>query len=76
MVNALAKNDAWQGRKGPVVLVIMDGVGYGQYTEGDAVADAHMEALENFTRPARLPASKRMVPRSGFPPTKTWATAR
>ena len=48
MVNALAKNDAWQGRKGPVVLVIMDGVGYGQYTEGDAVADAHMEALAKF----------------------------
>ena len=48
MVNALAKNDAWQGRKGPIVLVIMDGVGYGKYTEGDAVADAHMEALAKF----------------------------
>lgn len=45
MVSALNKNTKWQGRTGPVVLVIMDGVGYGQYSEGDAVAAAHMEAL-------------------------------
>ncbi|MDR1909753.1 MAG: hypothetical protein LBQ35_07565, partial [Spirochaetaceae bacterium] len=37
-VEPLKKNPAWKGRKGPVVLVIMDGVGYGAYTEGDAVA--------------------------------------
>jgi 2,3-bisphosphoglycerate-independent phosphoglycerate mutase len=30
----------------PVVLVIMDGVGYGKYTEGDAVADSKMYNLE------------------------------
>jgi 2,3-bisphosphoglycerate-independent phosphoglycerate mutase len=45
MVDALAKNPAWKGRRGPVVLVIMDGVGYGQYAEGDAVADSKMNAF-------------------------------
>jgi len=50
MVKALDKNPKWKGRKGPVVLVIMDGVGYGKYTEGDAVADAHMEALAAFQK--------------------------
>lgn len=48
MVKALEKNAKWQGRKGPVVLVIMDGVGYGKYKEGDAVAESHMEALQAF----------------------------
>ncbi|GHU55854.1 putative 2,3-bisphosphoglycerate-independent phosphoglycerate mutase [Spirochaetia bacterium] len=48
MVEALKKNPAWKGRKGPVVLVIMDGVGYGKYKEGDAVADSKMYNLENI----------------------------
>lgn len=50
MVKALEKNAKWKGRKGPVVLVIMDGVGYGKYEEGDAVAQAHMEALSDFRK--------------------------
>jgi 2,3-bisphosphoglycerate-independent phosphoglycerate mutase len=50
MVKALAKNPKWKGRKGPVVLVIMDGVGYGKYKEGDAVAESHMEALASFQK--------------------------
>lgn len=50
MVQALTKHPTFKGRKGPVVLVIMDGVGYGKYTEGDAVADAHMEALTEFQK--------------------------
>jgi 2,3-bisphosphoglycerate-independent phosphoglycerate mutase len=41
----LTKNPAWKGRPGPVVLVIMDGVGYGIYKEGDAVADSKMYQL-------------------------------
>ncbi|GHU35451.1 putative 2,3-bisphosphoglycerate-independent phosphoglycerate mutase [Spirochaetia bacterium] len=41
----LQKNPAWKGRRGPVVLVIMDGVGYGKYREGDAVADSKMDHL-------------------------------
>jgi len=44
-MNALKKNSAWKGRRGPVVLVIMDGVGYGEYKEGDAVADSNMQYL-------------------------------
>ena len=44
-MNALKKNPAWKGRNGPVVLVIMDGVGYGKHKEGDAVADSKMYNL-------------------------------
>src|SRR5690554_5734321 len=39
MVDALKKMGKIS-RKGPVVLVIMDGVGFGKYKEGDAVASA------------------------------------
>ncbi len=46
MVQALQKNPLWKGRRGPLVLVIMDGVGYGKYKEGDAVADAKMCNLD------------------------------
>jgi len=48
-MNALNKNPAWKGRKGPVVLVIMDGVGYGKYKEGDAVAASKMDNLTVLT---------------------------
>ncbi|MCL1814862.1 MAG: 2,3-bisphosphoglycerate-independent phosphoglycerate mutase [Treponema sp.] len=44
-MNSLTKNSTWKGRKGPVVLIIMDGVGCGKYKAGDAVADAKMDAL-------------------------------
>jgi 2,3-bisphosphoglycerate-independent phosphoglycerate mutase len=39
MVEALKKMGKIS-RKGPVVLVIMDGVGFGKYKDGDAVASA------------------------------------
>jgi 2,3-bisphosphoglycerate-independent phosphoglycerate mutase len=52
----LKKNPAWKGRKGPVVLAILDGVGYGQYPEGDAVADAKMPWLDSLT--AKNPHTK------------------
>ncbi|MDR1325227.1 MAG: 2,3-bisphosphoglycerate-independent phosphoglycerate mutase [Treponema sp.] len=48
-MQALAKNPAWKGRKGPLLLVIMDGVGYGTYKEGDAVADSKMDHLNALT---------------------------
>ena len=48
MVEALVRNPSWKGRKGPVVLVIMDGVGYGAYREGDAVADSKMDAFRSM----------------------------
>ncbi|MDR2535848.1 MAG: 2,3-bisphosphoglycerate-independent phosphoglycerate mutase [Treponema sp.] len=48
-MEALKKNPSWKGRRGPVVLIIMDGVGYGKYKEGDAVADAKMYHLSGIT---------------------------
>lgn len=46
----LEKNQNWKGRRGPVVFVIMDGVGYGKYPEGDAVAQAKMDVLNELTK--------------------------
>ena len=46
MVEKLSKATWFQGRRGPVVLVIMDGVGFGKYTEGDAVASAYKPTLD------------------------------
>ncbi len=50
MLKVLKKNPQFTRRKGPVVLVIMDGVGFGEYKSGDAVAEAHTEALKGFMK--------------------------
>ncbi len=50
MAQALKKNPKWQGRRGPVLLVIMDGVGYGTYEQGDAVRAARMDNLESLKK--------------------------
>ena len=55
-IHALEKNPKWKGRRGPVVLVIMDGVGYGKYEEGDAVKASRMKYLDWFT--ANCPNTK------------------
>ena len=55
-MHPLAKNPNWKGRRGPVVLVIMDGVGYGKYEEGDAVKASKMKYLDWFT--ANCPHTK------------------
>ena len=47
MVEALKKNSKVT-RKGPVVLVIMDGVGFGKYSDGDAVAAAMTKNLDGL----------------------------
>ena len=47
MVEPLKKNGIIR-RQGPVVLVIMDGVGFGKYKEGDAVASAVTGNLDKF----------------------------
>ena len=63
-MEALKKNPSWKGRRGPVVLVIMDGVGYGKYREGDAVADSKMynlEAIKAKSPHARLKAHGKAV---------------
>ena len=59
MLKALERNPLWKGRRGPLVLVIMDGVGYGEYKEGDAVANAdmrHFKAMESSSPATRLKA--------------------
>ena len=45
MVEPLKKNGKIQ-RRGPVMLVIMDGVGFGKYKEGDAVASSMTKNLD------------------------------
>ncbi|ULQ60614.1 2,3-bisphosphoglycerate-independent phosphoglycerate mutase [Brucepastera parasyntrophica] len=67
MLKALEKNEKWQGRRGPLVLVIMDGVGYGKYREGDAVQESHMEALENFSKTCPLAKLKAHGTAVGLP---------
>ncbi|MDR2111032.1 MAG: 2,3-bisphosphoglycerate-independent phosphoglycerate mutase [Spirochaetaceae bacterium] len=64
MVEALKKNPAWKGRRGQVVLVIMDGVGYGIYRDGDAVADSkmdHLNAIKAKSPHTRLKAHGKAV---------------
>ena len=63
MVEALKKSGKIS-RKGPVVLVIMDGVGIGKYKEGDAVAAAvtkNLEALKNSCPYTQLKAHDQRV---------------
>ena len=47
MVEPLKKNGKIK-RNGPVMLVIMDGVGYGKYRDGDAVAQAMTKNLDSL----------------------------
>lgn len=63
-MNALSRNPQWKGRRGPVLLVIMDGVGYGEYRDGDAVAAAdmrHFRALESSCPATKLKAHGKAV---------------
>jgi 2,3-bisphosphoglycerate-independent phosphoglycerate mutase len=63
-MDALEKNPKWKGRRGPVLLVIMDGVGYGEYRDGDAVEAAdmrHFRALESTCPATRLKAHGKAV---------------
>ena len=50
MVESLRVNNKFKKRKGPVVLVIMDGVGFGKYNEGDSFAAAHTEILDKLMK--------------------------
>ncbi|MCX7025491.1 MAG: 2,3-bisphosphoglycerate-independent phosphoglycerate mutase [Spirochaetes bacterium] len=64
MIESLSKNPTWKGRRGPVVLVIMDGVGYGAYKEGDAVTAAlmpHFRSLESSCPATRMKAHGKAV---------------
>ena len=48
MLNALVKNDKFTSRRGPVVLAILDGVGFGKYEDGDAVKMARTPVLDSL----------------------------
>ncbi|MBT7302851.1 MAG: 2,3-bisphosphoglycerate-independent phosphoglycerate mutase, partial [Victivallales bacterium] len=48
MVEKLQKATWFKGRPGPVVLVVMDGVGYGKFSEGDAVLSGLTPTLDWF----------------------------
>lgn len=47
----LRKHDRFQGAQGPVVLVILDGVGEGSGDESDAVRRAYTPVLDSFHKP-------------------------
>lgn len=48
MIEKLQKAEWFKGRRGPLVLVIMDGIGYGKYAAGDAVAISYTPNLHWF----------------------------
>ncbi len=50
MLEALKRNPGFSKRRGPVVLMIMDGVGIGKYQEGDAVLDSPTPFLHKLMK--------------------------
>ena len=56
MLEQLKKNPSFKGRKGPVVLCIMDGVGFGKYHDGDAFLKGFTPTLDNMLK--ELPNTK------------------
>ena len=56
MVEALRQNPSFRRRRGPLVMVIMDGVGYGKYEQGDAVRSALTPNLDELR--ARCPHTR------------------
>jgi len=46
MVEALKKSSSFNKRRGPVVLVILDGVGISVHSKGDGVTEAHTEYID------------------------------
>lgn len=63
-MNSLKKNSSFAGPDGPVVLVIMDGVGIGHGDAGDMVAKAakpHLDWLKTNSIETRLKAHGRAV---------------
>ena len=50
MLQALEKNPRFSPRRGPVVLAILDGVGFGKYADGDAVKLANTPVLDELMK--------------------------
>ncbi|MCF7790789.1 MAG: 2,3-bisphosphoglycerate-independent phosphoglycerate mutase [Victivallales bacterium] len=56
MDEKLLINESFKGRKGPVVLCIMDGVGFGKYENGDAFLKGYTPNLDKMLK--TLPNTK------------------
>lgn len=56
MTGKLERNLNFKGRKGPVVLCIMDGVGFGKYKDGDAFLNGYTPNLDKMLK--ELPSTK------------------
>ncbi len=50
MLQPLKKNPKFTPRRGPVVLAILDGVGFGKYVDGDAVLAANTPELDRMLK--------------------------
>lgn len=50
MLPPLKKNENFSRRQGPVVLLIMDGVGFGKYEDGDGFLKAYTPELDNLMK--------------------------
>ena len=55
MLEALTRNEKFTPRRGPVLLAILDGVGFGKYADGDAFAlQADLEQVSGVSVPAPI----------------------
>ena len=50
MLEALKRNPKFTPRRGPVVLAILDGVGFGKYPDGDAVLNSNTPVLDSLMK--------------------------
>lgn len=64
---SLKKLNIFSGRKGPLVLVIMDGIGIGKEYEGNAVYKANMPVLKGLMKSELFTQLKAHGPAVGLP---------
>ena len=50
MLEALTRNEKFTPRRGPVLLAILDGVGFGKYADGDAVLISNTPVLDGLMK--------------------------
>jgi len=67
MLESLKKNGKFTPRRGPVVLAILDGVGFGKYADGDGVKLAHTPVLDELLTNAPHTALKAHGTAVGMP---------
>ncbi len=67
MALELKKLDVFQGRPGPLLLIIMDGVGLGKEYDGNAVYKANMPVFKNLLKGDLVTTLKAHGPAVGLP---------